>query len=58
MEPLTKIDLGTCKWLGVIAIACTVAGELLSLANSPDGQRMTFAERELARRFTNRNQAR
>ena len=47
MEPLTKIELGTCKWLGALAIACTVAAELLSLATN--GQR-TFTTRETLRR--------
>jgi hypothetical protein len=58
MEPLTKIDLGSCKWLGLLAIACAVAGELLTLADNPEGKRTTFVERELARRFGSQPQDR
>ena len=47
MEPLTKIELGTCKWLGVLAITCTVAAELLSLATDGRG---AFTARETLRR--------
>lgn len=50
MEPLTKIELGSCTWLGLIAIACAVAGELLTLADNPEGKRDSFVEREMARR--------
>jgi hypothetical protein len=50
MEPLTKIELGSKKWLGVLAVACTVAGELLSLAGNPEGQRASFVARETIRR--------
>jgi hypothetical protein len=54
MEPLTKIELGSCTWLGLLAIACTVAGELLTLADNPQGQRTSFVERELTRHAANR----
>ncbi len=50
MEPLTKIELGSCTWLGLIAIACAVAGELLTLVDNPEGKRTSFVKRELARR--------
>ncbi len=50
MEPLTKIELGSCTWLGLLALAFAVAGELLTLADNPQGQKTTFVERELARR--------
>jgi hypothetical protein len=50
MEPLTKIELSSCTWLGLLAIACAVAGELLTLADNPEGKRTSFVERELARR--------
>jgi len=50
MEPLTKIELRTCKWLGVLAFACAVTAELLDLAQSSNGQRVTFAARERLRR--------
>ena len=33
MEPLTTIELGTCKWLGIIALAASAVAELLSLTN-------------------------
>lgn len=57
MEPLTKIELGRCTWLGLLAIACAVAGELLTLANNPEGKRTSFVERELARRAASRQQS-
>lgn len=50
MEPLTKIEIGNSHWLGVLAIACTVASELLHLANNPEGQRVSFVDREMLRR--------
>ena len=50
MEPLTKIELRTCKWLGVLAFACAVTAELLDLARGPNGQGATFAARERLRR--------
>jgi hypothetical protein len=58
MEPLTKITLGGSEWLGVLAIACTVAGELLSLADSPTGQRTSFVHRENIRRAVGRSPGR
>ena len=50
MNPLTKIEIGNSQWLGVLAVACTVASELLHLANNPEGQRVSFVDRELLRR--------
>ena len=58
MEPLTKIELGSATWLGLLAIACAVAGELLTLADNPEGKRTSFTERELARRAGNLPQGR
>jgi hypothetical protein len=58
MEPLTKIELGSCTWLGLIAIACAVAGELLTLADNPEGKRFSFVERENTRRAADGQQAR
>lgn len=58
MEPLTKIELGSCTWLGLIAIACAIAGELLTLADNPEGQRTSFVEREKLRRADRQPQAR
>jgi len=58
MEPLTKIELGSATWLGLIAIACAVVGELLTLADNPEGQRTSFVERENARRAANQQQNR
>jgi hypothetical protein len=49
MEPLTKIEIGSCTWIGLITIACAVAGELLTLADNPEGKRTSFVERENAR---------
>ncbi len=51
MEPLTKIELKTCKWLGVLAVACAVTAELIDLAHGLGGQRATFAARERLRRI-------
>ena len=56
MEPLTKIELGNATWLGLLAIACAVAGELLTLADNPEGKRTSFVEREDARRAANGQQ--
>jgi hypothetical protein len=58
MEPLTKIELGSATWLGLLAIACAVAGELLTLADNPEGKRTSFVEREMARRNTDSPQGR
>ena len=58
MEPLTKIELGNCTWLGLVALACAVAGELLTLADNPEGKRTSFVERENARRAANAQQSR
>jgi len=58
MEPLTKIELGSCTWIGLIAIGCAVAGELLTLADNPEGKRTSFAERENERRAANGQQNR
>jgi hypothetical protein len=54
MEPLTKIELGNATWLGILAIACTVAAELLTRADNPHGKRTSFAERETQRRAAER----
>lgn len=56
MEPLTKIEIRSKKWLGVIAVACTVAGELLTLADNPEGQRASFIARETIRRSARQRQ--
>jgi hypothetical protein len=53
MEPLTTIELGTCKWLGIIALACSAVAELLSLANDT-GSAKSWTTRESARRATSR----
>ncbi len=58
MEPLTKIELGGATWLGLLAIACALAGEMLTLAENPQGKRSSFVERELQRRASNRQRAR
>ena len=51
MEPLTKIELRCCKWLGVLAFAGAVTAELVDLAQGPHGQSATFAARERLRRI-------
>ena len=53
MEPLAKIELRTCKWLGVLAFA----SELLDLAQGPGGQRISFADREILRRASRQIQS-
>lgn len=58
MEPLTKIQLNSATWLGLLAIACAVAGELLTLADNPEGKRTSFVDRELARRTGGEPQSR
>ena len=58
MEPLTKIELDTCKWLGALAIACTVAAELLSLADEAKPSAETFAGREMQCRSRNLSRSR
>ncbi len=50
MEPLTKIEIGSRQSFGVLSAACTVASELLHLANNPEGQRVSFVDREMLRR--------
>ena len=57
MEPLTTIELRTCKWLGIIALACSATAELLSLAQG-DGRAMSWLTRESARRADSRRNAR
>jgi hypothetical protein len=57
MEPLTTIELGTCKWLGIVALACSAIAELLSLANG-NSRALSWATRETARRATSRGSAR
>ena len=57
MEPLTTIELRTCKWLGVIALACSAVAELLRLAHDT-GSAKSPATRETARRAMSRGSAR
>ena len=53
MEPLTTIELGTCKWIGIIALTCSAAAEILHLANG-NSRTLPWANRETARRATSR----
>jgi hypothetical protein len=57
MEPLTTIELRTCKWLGIVALACSAAAELLSLAQG-NGRILSWTTREDTRRATSRRNAR
>ena len=57
MKPLTTIELRTCKWLGIIALACSAAAELLSLAQESD-RALSWINRENARRAVSRGAAR
>ncbi len=50
MEPLTTINLGSCKWLGMLVLAGTAAAELMSLAHDGKLDLHSFVGRELARR--------
>ena len=50
MEPLTTIELGSCGWLGLLALACFAAAELWSLEEGAHERPATFAERERVRR--------
>ena len=58
MEPLTRIDLGSCKWLGVLAVACAMAGELIALANRPHNGPAAFPGRVSLRGATRQPQIR
>ena len=53
MKPLTTIELGTCKWLGIVALAFGAVAELLSLANG-NSRALSWGTRESARRATSR----
>jgi hypothetical protein len=53
MEPLTTIELRTCKWLGIIALACSAAAELMHLAQG-NGHAMSWLTRENTRRAISR----
>lgn len=57
MEPLTTIELRTCKWLGIVALAFSAAAELLSLANG-NSRSQSWAARASARRVTSRTLSR
>ena len=57
MEPLTTIELRTCKWLGIIALTCSAVAELLSLAHA-NGHALSWSNRENARRAISRGTAR
>ena len=57
MEPMTKIELGTCKWLGLIALACSAAAELIGLAQGR-GFTPSWVARESARRTAHRTRSR
>jgi hypothetical protein len=57
MEPLTTIDLGTCKWLGIVALAFSAAAELLSLANG-SSRSSSWVTRDSARRAISRSTVR
>jgi hypothetical protein len=50
MEPLTTIQLGSCKWLGVLALVVTIAAQTLHMANEARLDPCGFASREFARR--------
>lgn len=50
MEPLTTIQSGGCKWLGVLALTVTIAAQMLHLANEAHLDPYGFAGREIARR--------
>jgi len=58
MEPLNTITLGSCKWLGVLALAGMIAAELLSPAHEAHMNAETFAGREMLRRARNQSRAR
>jgi hypothetical protein len=57
MEPQTTIELRTCKWLGIIALACSAAAELVSIARSNDPF-LHWTNREPARRSISRGSVR
>jgi hypothetical protein len=57
MEPLTTIELRARKWLGILALACSAAAELVSIARSNDPF-PHWTNREPARRAASRRNAR
>ena len=54
MEPLTTIELASCEWLGILALACVLAAEFWNAGDAPKADRATFAGRELTRRAASR----
>lgn len=58
MEPMTKITTENRAWLGRLSEACTVAAEMLALAEQACGKASSFAEREHRRRTAKARAAR
>lgn len=50
MDALKKFLMENPKWVGLIALALTIAAELMTDSDSPVEQPASFAEREKARR--------
>jgi hypothetical protein len=53
MEPLKTIELGSCKWIGLVALACGAVAELMSLANG-NSRVLSWLNRQPARSATSR----
>jgi len=58
MESLTTIELRTCKWLGILALASSAAAKLYALARTPDASLASFSHRETARYPSRRTKSR
>jgi hypothetical protein len=58
MEPLTTIELRTAKWLGIIALACSAAAELMRLANEDHRAISRTTRANTSRAITRRTNAR
>ena len=50
MEPLTTIELGTCTWLELASLFCTIEAELWTHPRDANEHSTGFANREKVRR--------
>jgi hypothetical protein len=50
MQPLTKISTEGCTWIGVLAVALTIAADMLARANSSPSETISLIQRLLSRR--------
>jgi hypothetical protein len=50
MEPLTTIELGTCTWLELASLFCTIEAELWTHPHDANEHSTGFVNREKVRR--------